>query len=225
MAKVVLPLFLKEDRKIIVGWMVFLSAALLYLMSNHFHLTPPRYLPTTWIDENTPFIPWTIWFYVSEWVFFAYTYLVIKKVENTNKYLYSFFVMQLIAGIIFIIWPTTYPRHLYPLPTEGVDFLTLAVFNQIRGLDTPANCCPSLHVSTVYLLALIFLEEQREKFGFVMIWATLISLSTLTTKQHYLVDVVTGFIFALVCYWVFFKMITYRPVGEVTQKSGLQENL
>jgi membrane-associated phospholipid phosphatase len=85
-------------------------------------------------------------------------------------------------------------------------------------MDTPANCCPSLHVSTAFLTAFIFIDSsseggvRRERRGYLaiyLVWAFAIAVSTLTTKQHYLVDVVTGFVLALAHYWVFFRLARY----------------
>jgi membrane-associated phospholipid phosphatase len=159
-----------------------------------------------------PFIPQTIWIYTTEYLLFPIVYLMSRDLTNCNKYLYAFFIQQSIAVAIFWFWPTIYPRHLFPLP-EDLDALSYYVFSGLRSTDSPANCCPSLHVSSVYLSSFLFLNEQQKKFPFFFIWATLIALSTLTTKQHYIIDVVTGLLLASVTYWVTYNLIKFRPVG------------
>jgi membrane-associated phospholipid phosphatase len=52
--------------------------------------------------------------------------------------------------------------------------------------------------------------RKRDKFPFFFVWATAIALSTLTTKQHYAVDVVAGFGLAVVFYWLFHRRFCYR---------------
>ncbi|MBI4924279.1 MAG: phosphatase PAP2 family protein [Bdellovibrio sp.] len=204
-----LPLFLTAQNKWPVGIAVFIATAFLYLTSNWFHLFPPRLLPMWWIDRMIPFLPNTVWIYMSEYIYFAVVYFVAKEPDNLNKYLYSFFAIQVLSVAIFWIIPTTYPRELFPLQ-DDLNSITYYAFSHLRMADSPANCCPSLHVSSVFLSSLVFLQEQRKKFIFFFIWNLLIAVSTLTTKQHYLVDVVTGIVIACVSYWYFYKKATYQ---------------
>jgi membrane-associated phospholipid phosphatase len=204
-----LPLFMTKENKYVVGFMLACVAVALYLSSNHFHFSTPQLLPLYWIDTVVPFLPYTVWIYISEYIFFVVVYITCKDMVNLNKYFYSFLVLQVTSVMIFWIWPTTYPRELFPL-TNDLDAVTYFAFNTLRKTDTPANCCPSLHVSSVYLSTFLFLDDQRKKFPFFFIWGTAIALSTLTTKQHYLIDVVLGFLMAVSTYWIFHKYISYR---------------
>lgn len=213
-----LPIFLTPTTKYPIGILTGILAGVMYLTSNHFHIFPPQYLPMTWIDEAVPFVPWTVWIYVSEYVFFVAVYVLTKDMVNTNKYLYSFFALQTVSVFIFWVWPTTYPRHLFPLPTEDIGYLTHFIFSQVREADTPANCAPSLHVSSCYLSSFIFLDEQRKKFPFFFLWATLVAMSTMTTKQHYIIDVILGFGMAVTVYWVFHRFIPYRYTNAAGAK-------
>lgn len=205
-----LPLFATRENKYGVGAIVALIAAMLYLASNHYPFFKPQLLPMSWLDQVTPLVPNTIWIYVSEYIFFGVVYLNCRDMLNLNKYLYSFLALQVVSVLIFWAWPTTYPRDLYPLPTD-TNNLTFAIFSSLRDADSPNNCCPSLHVSSVFLSSFIFLDEQRWKFPFFFLWGVAIAASTLTTKQHYLVDVITGLLMALAIYWIFHRMISYRP--------------
>jgi len=204
-----LPLFINRGNKNLCGVILFLTAAGLYLPSNHIHIFPPQYLPMSWVDLAVPFMPNTMWIYISEYIFFITVYWASRNYMNLNKYFYSFLALQSVSVAIFWIWPTTYPRSDFPLP-EDLGPITHAVFSWLRTTDTPANCCPSLHVSSVYLSTFIFLDEQKKKFPFFFCWGTAIAVSTLTTKQHYLVDVVAGLVMAVAFYWVFHKLIPYR---------------
>lgn len=204
-----LPIFMTKENKYPVGALLGPVAAGLYLLANHYHFYPPQLLSLSWVDLAIPFLPNTVWIYISEYVFFVAVYITCRDMINLNKYFYSFLILQVISVLIFCVWPTTYPRDLFPLPHD-LNQLTYFAFSSLRSADTPANCCPSLHVSSVYLSAFIFLNDQRKKFPFFFLWGTAIAISTLTTKQHYLVDVVTGFMMAVITYWVFHKYVPYR---------------
>ena len=206
-----LPLFMTRENKYSVGIVLYLTAAVLYLSSNHFNFFSPQLLPMTPVDSRIPLLPYTVWVYLSETLFFAVAYSTAKNTLNLNKYFYSFLALQVLSVLIFCLWPTTYPREQFPLP-ESLDALTYYAFASLRQVDTPANCCPSLHVSSVILTSFLFLDEQKKKFPFFFLWAAAIAVATLTTKQHYLIDVVTGFFMATILYWVFHRIIAYRPI-------------
>jgi membrane-associated phospholipid phosphatase len=169
---------------------------------------PPQQLPMSWVDLSVPFLPNTVWFYLSEYFFFIFVYLLCKRSENLNRYFYSFLTLQFISGLIFILWPTTYPRHLFPLPHD-LNWITYQTFDILRTADTPANCCPSLHVSSVYLASFMYLEDDRKKFPVFFLWATIVAVSTLTTKQHYLIDLVLGLVLAMILHLFFIHRVTY----------------
>ncbi len=206
-----LPIFMTRENKNSLGLFLAAIAIGLYLPANHIHFFPPQVLPMSWIDSVVPFLPYSVWIYISEYIFFIAVYMTCKDLVNLNKYFYSFLILQIVSVFIFWVWPTTYPRQLFPLP-DHLNPITHYVFTTLRATDTPANCCPSLHVSSVYLSAFIFLDDQKKKFPFFFLWGTAIAISTLTTKQHYLIDVVSGFFMALITYWIFHKYVTYRPV-------------
>ncbi|MCC7441375.1 MAG: phosphatase PAP2 family protein [Bdellovibrionales bacterium] len=206
-----LPLFLTRRNRIPTIAACGVVATLMYLGSNHFHLFEPGLLPMSWVDRTIPFIPWTVWIYTSEFALFFAVLGLSRDLRNTNKYLYAFLGLQTVSVTIFVLWPTTFPRDLYPLPTD-IGSWTFALFNNLRTTDTPANCAPSLHVSSCYLSSFVFLEERRPLFPWFFAWSTAIAISTLTTKQHYLVDVALGFLFAAIFYWLFYRWMPYRDV-------------
>jgi len=219
----VLPLFLTEENRILTGLLLFGSTAFLYVATNHYQLMPPQFLPMTWVDYAIPFLPQTVWLYISEYFFFAMIYLSVKDLALLNRYFYSLFSLQTLSVLIFLIWPTTYPRDLFPLP-ESLDKMTYLAFSSLRQTDTPANCCPSLHVSATLLTALLYRDDQQNKNSWKMrgvwIWASLICASTLTTKQHYLADLLAGAALSVVVFWFFHRIIPYpgaEPKKQITQ--------
>lgn len=204
-----LPLFLTRENKYAVGWVVIALGAAMYLGVNHYPLFEPRQLEFSWIDRAVPFLPNTVWLYMGEYLLFVVTYVASRDLTNLNRYLYAFLSMQTLACLIFLFWPTVYPRELFPLPAD-LNAITHYAFTSLRTTDAPTNCCPSLHVSSVYLASFIFIDERRKLFPGFFAWATVVAVSTLTTKQHYFIDVVAGLAMALVVYWVFFRWMKYR---------------
>lgn len=206
-----LPIFLNRRNKNIWGIFAAIFAAGIYMASNRYPIFPPQLLPMSWFDQHIPFLPITVWIYISEYLLIGLAFIMCEDMVNTNKYLYSVLTLQVVSVFIFFVWPTTYPRDLYPLNQETTDFFTYHVFSHLRTTDAPSNCAPSLHVSTVYLSSFLFLDEKSNRFPWFFAWATCVALSTLSTKQHYVIDVFTGFLMAVTMYWMFHRILTYKP--------------
>lgn len=209
-----LPLFLTRRMKYPVGVFLFLVAWICYAIPNHYPVFQPVELPMTLVDRSIPLVPWTVLIYVSEYLFFAAVYITCQDMENLNKYLYSFISTQTFSCLIFLFWPTTFPRGDYPIPGD-IHPLLKGVWTWLHHIDAPTNCFPSLHVSTVFLSAFIFLDEQREKFPLFLTWGALIAFSTLPTKQHYIADVLAGWLLSVSAYWLFHRWMKYAPAQVV----------
>ncbi|MBI3557850.1 MAG: phosphatase PAP2 family protein [Deltaproteobacteria bacterium] len=186
----------------------------LYMASNHLLLFEPRYLPFTSIDQVVPFVPASIWIYFSAFILIGIPYFAENRIKEAKKYLEAFFIIAGISVVIFWLWPTTYPRARFPLPA-GVDFLTAYIFTSMRSLDSMTNCAPSLHVSGSYIAALSLWSSARSKPRtlFFFVWATIVAVSTMSTKQHYFFDVVSGLLLAVAAHaYVFNRAAATRTI-------------
>lgn len=218
-----LPLFVTRNNKYLAGAVMYAISYFCYYFTNHNPFLAPRELPFTWIDAHTPFLPWSVLVYISEYFYFAFVYILLSERDNINKYLYSFFGLQLVSCTIFAIFPTIYPRELFPVPAETPDWLA-AIWTWLRNQDAATNCLPSLHVSSVYLSAFAFLSENKKThFRVFFTWSTLIALSTLTTKQHYVMDIITGLLFALFFYNRFHVKQAYVRVYGLARQELVAE--
>jgi membrane-associated phospholipid phosphatase len=207
-----LPLFVTRKNKYLTGALMYGLSYYLYYIINHNPLYEPKMLPLTWVDEKAPFLPWSVLIYVSEYLFFGVVYYLLKNYNNINKYLYSYFMLQMVSCMIFVMYPTILPRDNFPIPTDLPLWLQ-SIWTWLRTQDAPTNCLPSLHVASVYLSAFVFRTDgQKKTFWIMVIWGTFIALSTLTTKQHYLADIVLGLGLALFFYWWFHHEQSYERI-------------
>lgn len=164
-------------------------------------------LPMLEIEDNIPFWSWTIWVYIVLYpAYLIWSLYGYKDIIEMNKTLYSFVLLTLISCICFIIFPVTYPRDLYPLPLDND--LTTLIFRATRAADKPNNCLPSLHVGLCYLFAFGYFRENKIKFAISLIISTLVAVSTLTTKQHYIYDIVLGLVLSAGLYIFFDRKTT-----------------
>ena len=179
---------------------------LLNLLSNHLQVFTASTLDLGWLDKNIPFIADTVWIYFSYFAIFFFAYHLESDKEYLNKYFYGLLLLNLLSNLIFIFFPVTYERTHAPLIADA-GTLTKLSFELIFFLDPPRNCYPSLHVSIAFFSAFHWMSRNHLRFVAFFSWATLISASTLTTKQHYAVDTLSGFILASgVYYLVFYRL-------------------
>lgn len=200
-----LPVLPSPGWKYAAGIVVAVCAAALYLLPNRMAGTDAVMLPLTAADRLVPFWPWTGWIYASVYAFLAIAFVGMRDLAVASRFLYACLFTQLAAAAVFVAFPTVYPRELFPLP-YGATASDAALVGFWRGLDAPANCFPSLHVSTCVLCLAAYGTGPLRRFRYVAAAAAaLLIASTLTFKQHYVVDLVGGGALGLSSYWIFFR--------------------
>jgi membrane-associated phospholipid phosphatase len=127
-----------------------------------------------------------------------------------GRFLLSYLIAYGFSTLFFVLYPTTFPRELFPL--EGVEGFSAASLSWFREFDRPTNCLPSMHVASCMMVTLPFWAKQRRLFWTFLGWSLAISVATLTTKQHYVVDVVTGAGFGISCHFI-------AALRQTTQKA------
>lgn len=185
------------------------ATIVIYQMTNRMHFFEPQLLQFGWVDKQISFMPWTVWIYYSEYIIFFVAWFWLREDINRTRYFYSYMFILLFSSIVFVVYPITFPRHIYQDNLLPVDLSSQAMLFLWEKLDKPANCLPSLHVSSCYISAFCFLPESRKKFIFMFVWSTLVAFSTMSTKQHYFVDVWTAAILVVVAYYFFFVRANY----------------
>lgn len=160
-----------------------------YIIPNMNPLTQPRQLSLLLIDRAVPFLTWTFWVYLSEYILVVVTMALLKDWDEFNSWARMNFGALFICGVFFLIYPTTYPRPIYP--EENNVFVAFAM-NLVANADTANNCFPSLHVAITASTAWFFRSSGRKRFLLFAFWGLAILSSTLTTKQHYFVDIIGG---------------------------------
>src|ERR1035438_4705254 len=80
-----LPILVHKEHRLLAGLLLFAVAAVLYLTSNHFHIFRPQLLPLSRIDAAVPFVPQTVWLYVSEYLYGVVIYWSYRSEEHTSE--------------------------------------------------------------------------------------------------------------------------------------------
>ncbi len=172
-----------------------------YFFVGHVGLARSTTMLETALDRALPFWPWTFWFY--EPVYIGIFVIGIVAFRSRLLFLRSAMgagICMLVSTIGFLAIPAQYPRPALHPPFPDVSTAALAWFHTF---DPAGNVFPSLHVALTSMLALTLRRDQRRIGNATMVLAGLLALSTLTTKQHFIADVLGGYALAFATYaWI-----------------------
>jgi membrane-associated phospholipid phosphatase len=154
---------------------------------------PAVELPLTTLDRLIPFMPWTVWVYGTVTWAALLAWLHVPDGLRGRRLYFTLALATAVCGVFFLFMPTTFPRHLYPVDPASI---TLRELIDLRAADSPTNCLPSLHVALATSLSANWLEyaKSRRARVLIVVWTVAVCLSTLTTKQHFVVDVAAGLV-------------------------------
>jgi len=197
-----------DNAKRVVLWLLTgFSIISGYYLAKLEPLATPTLLPMTWLDTEVPLVPWSIWIYGSGTVTCLLACLMTPDRLASRRLFFTLTLAAMGCWVFFIFFPTTYPRELYPLPLGNS--WTLQEFRDLRIADSPTNCFPSQHVALAWGLALVWRDFLAPRKGqwIPLCWAAAVSVTTLTTKQHYLIDIPTGMALGIVSWWFIRRVI------------------
>lgn len=157
--------------------------------------------PELWLDDAFALEPaWSL-VYGSLFLAAILPAFVIHRQELLRRTIHAYLAAWIFSFAVFIAYPTAAPAH---AKAAGPGFLDWAL-RTIWGSDVPFNCFPSLHVAQCFLAAFACGRVHRGVGGVAVAWATLVAISTLYTKQHYVADVIAGVLVACAGYAIFLR--------------------
>ena len=188
---IALPLVHRGNRAaaIAAGYVAF---SILYLSAGHLPVRDPVELAPGWLDRALPFVPWSIWIYLSQ---FPLVFLALWGGADDAARSRAFYAMLVATGlafVTFVLYPTTGYPAIGRRPGEGLSGATGVAYRALYRIDVATKWFPSLHVALASLAAARWRARGRDALLAAVGWASLVSLSTLTTKQHYVADVLGG---------------------------------
>lgn len=172
------------------------------------------HVPEIFLDRLIPLAP--AWSVVYGALFLAplLPVCVVHQQELVRRTILAFLMIWLMAYAVFLAYPTMTSR---PEDFAGEGFFAAAL-RFIYDSDVQYNCFPSLHVAQCYLAMFVVDRVHRGVGKAAFVWATLVALSTLFTKQHYVVDVVGGVFLAWVAYVAALRGFPREVVPEVERR-------
>ncbi|HVZ19436.1 MAG TPA: phosphatase PAP2 family protein, partial [Vicinamibacterales bacterium] len=176
-----------------LAWRTVFASAVVACLPLYFVIgagTPggPLHVPATFLDALIPLSPaWTL-VYGSLYAMALLPLFVIREGPLFRRVMQALLAVMWLAYAGFLLYPTVTPR---PPMLTGRGFGTWAL-GIVYSLDTRYNCFPCLHVAYSVVAALGCYRVNARVGIVATAWTALIAISTLYTKQHYVLDVVAG---------------------------------
>ena len=153
------------------------------------------------LDDQIPLIPWTVVIYFGCYVLWIVNYILGCRQERKTafRFISADFLAKIICMICFVIFPTTNVR-----PIISGNTIWDVGMRLLYRMDAADNLFPSIHCLTSWFCYIAVRENDKIPLWyrrFSAFAAVLVFISTLTTKQHVLIDVVAGVALAEGCYY------------------------
>lgn len=149
-------------------------------------------------DRYIPLWPYAIIFYEMYFFFIFAPFVLLKKEEDLKRAVTTMLSGMFVAWIFYVIYPVLITRPIAGFQVSNtIDSMLASLWN----FDLYFPVFPSEHVLMSCLAAFILVKFYKKWAALPLLIAVAISVSTLFIKQHYIFDVVAGFVIAAVVYY------------------------
>lgn len=147
----------------------------------------PRFDFMTDLDRGIPFVPWTVFVYLSFYLLLLLAAAFCPSADFTRIEL-SVLAANILCYPGFLLFPAHYPR---PDPSAAGSLAWL--FGWLYSSDAPGNTFPSIHAAASLCVGFSMPGKARV---FFRAWAVCVAFSILTVKQHFIADFAGGAVVA-----------------------------
>lgn len=160
------------------------------------------HVPELALDRAVPLRPAWALVYGSLYLFLILLpVFVVRQEGQIRRTVLAYLTVWITAYVCFLLYPTMAAR---PAKVVGEGFAVWGL-RFLYSADPPYNCFPSLHVAHSFVSALACYRVHRGVGIAAALCASLVGISTLLTKQHYVLDVAAGISLAWAAYSVFLR--------------------
>jgi membrane-associated phospholipid phosphatase len=148
-------------------------------------------------ELRIPLVPAMTVFYMSLYLLFLMAPFVLRTRREFRAAVWTLAVVIACGGLGFLAFPA---QLAFAPPREAELGAWAGLFHLADRLNLTYNLLPSLHVAMGVVCVAAF-SPRASRIGKVALWswAALIAASTVLTHQHHVLDVVTGWLLAVVC--------------------------
>ena len=179
----------------------FSLAALLIVGGYQIYFLPQKYPlrgPASLLlemDRRIPFRPGWVWVY--SLLYYPFVVSTILTIRDFRQFAYTaanFTILLTTQVTIAFLFPVKTPAHWRIYDAENS--ISERFLSVVHSVDKGGNCFPSMHIAVATLSALHIANNLHDTLGIsacvVFVLPVLIAISTLFTKQHYILDIPAG---------------------------------
>ncbi|MFP5393093.1 MAG: phosphatase PAP2 family protein [Gammaproteobacteria bacterium] len=149
-------------------------------------------------DHAVPFLPWMALPYMSSGLLLTLGFVLARDKDSLRALSQRLLLCTVTATLVFALYPLQFS---FARPEVGAE-VPAALFATLGVVDKPFNQFPSLHVAyCVVLWPTLRLRLPRVLAPVLAALLALVSLSTLFTFQHHVIDVAGGLLLGLAALW------------------------
>lgn len=168
--------------------------------------------PAVSLDALIPLVPaWSLVYGAVYLFLIVLPVLTICHEDLIRRTVRAYLLIWLTAYACFLIYPTVAPRPDGDV-VEGSGFGVWGL-RFLYEADPPFNCFPSLHVAHSFVGAFAVWRLHARLGAAALACAAIVGLSTLFTKQHYVLDVIGGVALAWAAYAIFLRGFPRAAAG------------
>lgn len=198
-----------------ISMVVLVSLVPLYIFIADMARDGTPHAPELALDRAVPLQPGWALVYGSLYLFLILLPLfVVRQEEQIRRTVRAYLTVWIVAYACFLLYPTMAPR---PDEVAGDGFAVWGL-RFLYSSDPPYNCFPSLHVAHSFVSALTCHRVHRGVGIAAVLCAALVGVSTLFTKQHYVLDVIAGTLLAWVAHVAFLRSHPREATPELDRR-------
>ena len=206
-----------KETALILG-IAFLWNEVVYLGARQIAQSWHHYDMTTAIDRLVLFLPWTISIYFGCYLFWCINYYLcaVQERPERDRFFCADTLSKGICFVLFLLIPATNIR-----PEIVGDTVWDILMKLLYQIDAADNLFPSIHC-LVSWLCWIGVRKRKDipvlYRHFSLAMAVAVCISTLTTRQHVIADVIGGVVLAEICYHISGKQRVRRVYSGIIRK-------
>lgn len=206
---------LNRPYPVTLSMVVLVSLVPLYVFIADLARDGMPHAPELALDQALPLQPaWALVYGALYLFLILLPVLVVRQEEQIRRTVLAYLTIWIASYVCFLLYPTRASR-----PDEVIgDGFAVWGLRFLYSADPPYNCFPSLHVAHSFVSALACHRVHRGVGAAASLCAALVAVSTLFTKQHYVLDVVAGVLLAGAAWAVFLRSSPREAIPELDRR-------